>query len=496
MDEGFPTEIRFEIGKRPNDTTAGLLIAVVQKARGIGFFETLSGGLNLKMKVYDYSHQNKIEAVVAGLAVGCRHINEMQTKLVPDTVAAGLFGMVRFPDQAQINAFLRRCGAEQAAHLEQAHERLLIANSYAGERTRWLQLADGQRMLPVDWDQTSLVTRSLRATGTAHGCFGHKRGKLGYKKTVALLGQDVKEVLWLRLEAGNTAAQEAAPLILEKMVAFGKAKGIAPGEMLVRGDSQYGNVGVIRQVEAAGFHYLFKGANYDTARFLAEHLDCRAVWTYVGEDSNGSRVWVVDAGKVELHGHDDRAGTPAVKTRVVLLVRVAFRARKKRGCGAPDCVMEKVVRYEHLVTDLPADALPVDWGAPAEVGLGRLALDVYNDRETEESFFRAEQDGFGAQYLRTHKGEGEAAFLWLLASTANLLRWVQCDTFRGTQLEKIGLAKLVSQAMHIPATIIRESQRWIVLLPETARLVCQLVSAWVERTCQLRLPFFPPEYST
>lgn len=482
MVEGFPSEIRFETGNRPSETMAGLLAAVAQKAREIRFFETLSQGLNLKMKVCVYSHQNKIESIVAGLAVGCRHIAEMQTKLVPDTVAANFFGMARFPDQAQINTFVRRCGPEQVAHLEQAHGQLLEQNSLAGDRSRWLQLANGQSLLPVDVDQTSLVTRSKKATGAKPGYFGRKRGNVGYKKSVVFLGENVKEVLWVRLEPGNTAAQEAVPTILDKMTAFGKAKGIAPGEMLLRGDSQYGNVGIMRQAQASGVHYLLKGASHKTARFWAENLDCYAVWRWQGLDSNGAHLWMVDAGEVELHAHDDRAGTPGVKTRVLLLVRVAFRVRKKRGRGAPNTTPEKVVSYEYFVTDLPSEALPL------ESTVGQSVMAVYNDRETEESFFRAEQDGFGAHYLRTHKGEGEAAFLWLLASTANLLRWVQATTFGGTPLEKIGLAKLVTQAMRIPATIIQKADALIVVLPDTARLVRELVNAWRLRTYQLPLP--------
>lgn len=477
MAADFPSEIRLEMADRPSETVSGLLVTVVQKAREIAFFETLSQGLNLKMKVYTYSHRNKIETIVAGLAVGCRHIAEMQTKLVPDTVAAGLFGMARFPDQAQVNAFLRRCGPEQVAHLGRAHQRLLLAHSLVAERTKWLALADGRAVLPVDLDQTPLVTRSKRATGVAAGFFGRKRGNVGYKKSVAILGGAIKEVLWLRLEPGNTHGQEAVPAVLEQLAALGEAKGLHADDVLLRGDSQYGSTGVLRQVQAAGHHYLVKGYTPHTARALAENLPPTAVWTYRGVDSNGSRLWVTDAGEVELRGHDDPAAMAPVRTRAVLLVRVAWRSHYKRGRGSPLTTVEKVVSYEHYLTDLAAAVLPA-----------QAALEVYNGRETEESFFRAEQDAFGAQYLRTHKGEGEAAFLWLLASTVNLLRWLQQSTFAGTPLEEAGLTKLVTQAMRIAATVVRTAQTWIVILPATARIVRQLVSVWCQRAWQLPLP--------
>jgi hypothetical protein len=474
----FPSEIRLEMADRPNETVSGLLVTVVEKAREIAFFERLSEGLNLKMKVYIYSHRNKIETIVAGLAVGCRHIAEMQTKLVPDTVAAGLFGMARFPDQAQINAFLRRCGPEQVAHFGCVHQQLLLAHSMAADRSKWMSLADGRVVLPVDLDQTSLVTRSKRATGVAAGYFGRKRGNVGYKKSVALLRGAVREVLWLRLEPGNTHGQEAVPAVLEQLALLMKEKGLRADEILVRGDSLYGGLPSVRPLQQAGHHYVLKGYTPNTAKALAQSLPPTAVWHYQGLDSNGSQLWVTDAGEVELRGHDDPADMAPVRTRAVLLVRAGFRTRRKSGRGSHEKVVERVVSHEHYLTDLGPEALPA--GA---------VLDVYNCRETEESFFRTEQDAFGAQYLRTHKGEGEAAFLWLLASTVNLLRWVQQSIFVGTPLEQAGLTKLVTQAMRIGATVVRTARAWTIILPATARIVRELVNPWSQRATQLPLPF-------
>ena len=59
----------------------------------------------------------------------------------------------------------------------------------------------------------------------------------------------------------------------------------------------------------------------------------------------------------------------------------------------------------------------------------------------------------------------------VLASTVNLLRWVQHTIFHGTVLERLGLARLVTQAMRLPATIVRTADTYRVLFPDTARLV-------------------------
>src|SRR5216683_2798089 len=113
MPETFPSEIELTRAPRPDETLSGLLVMVAAKMREIDFAETLTRGLKVPMKVYRYTHQQKVETVIASIVVGSRHISEIQTRLVPDTVAAGLFGMARFPDQAQVNHFLRACGPAQ-----------------------------------------------------------------------------------------------------------------------------------------------------------------------------------------------------------------------------------------------------------------------------------------------------------------------------------------------------------------------------------------------
>lgn len=491
------TELVFETAKRENETMSGLLVPVIQKAKEIAFFETLVRDLKVKMKVVVYTPQQKIETIVAGLAVGCEHIAQMQTKLVPDTVAAGLFGLERFPDQAQINAFLRRLDTKAVAALGEAHQTLLLKNTQARDRSKWLRLGTANpsgtldpsdkrpRVLPIDLDQTPLVTRSKRATGIAKGHFGRKRGQVGYKKSLALLGGGVKEVLWLRLEPGNTHGQDAVPEVLTQVATLCQALSLRPDEILFRADAQYGALDAVRAYQAAEHHYVVKGYTPLTAQKLVAELPEGAAWTLRGQDSNGSEVSILDLGTVSLRSDHDKAEVPSVRTRVVLLRRTGTRTHHKRGKGSPNVVTEEVVSYEHYLTDYDAAALSADG-----------VIELYNGRETEESFFRAEQDGFGAQYLRTSKGEGEAAFLWLLASTVNLLRWVQNTVFAGTELEQVGLSKLVHQAMRIPATIIRSASTWIILLPEMARLTRQLVNAWIERYRQLPLPLDLSTYCT
>lgn len=479
------TEIRYELAERPTETISGLLVAVVDYGRRIDFFGTLGVGLDLKMKSYVYTPQDKLNTLVASVVVGCRHVSEIQTKLVPDTAAAALFGLARFPDQAGINAFLRACGPAQIAHLHKAHATLLAQHSRITERAAWSVLPNGRRVVPLDLDQTPLVTRSTRATGTAQGHMGRKRGQVGYKKSVAFLGAGIQEVLWQQLDPANVHGQEALAPTLAALAALCRAKQVPPSAIVVRADSQYGSAAAVRRIQAAGHHYVLKGYTPRSAQAFADALPPDAVWTSLGTDTNGSTLWVVEAGEQELRGHDDPPDLPPVRTRVVLLVRVAWRTRRKHGRGAPGTVPTKEVRFEHYLTDFGPDVL----SAAALIGF-------YNGREQEEGLFQSEQTAFGAHYLRTRDKTGEEAFLWVLASTINLLRWIQHTQFAQTPLEQAGLAKLVTQVRRIPATIVKQANVWLVLLPQTARLVRCLVNAWIAQTIQLPLPFAEAAYST
>jgi hypothetical protein len=66
----------------------------------------------------------------------------------------------------------------------------------------------------------------------------------------------------------------------------------------------------------------------------------------------------------------------------------------------------------------------------------------------------------------------------MVATTNNLLRWMQHRTFRQTELERIGLKRLVHRAMQIPARIIRRGTRLIVELPQRHYLVRLLEQSW------------------
>jgi hypothetical protein len=71
-------------------------------------------------------------------------------------------------------------------------------------------------------------------------------------------------------------------------------------------------------------------------------------------------------------------------------------------------------------------------------------------------------------------------FEFLVATTNNLLRWMQHTTFRGTELAKMGMKRLVHEAMQIPARIRKAGSRWVVEMPREHTLVKLLLKSWGE----------------
>ena len=133
------------------------------------------------------------------------------------------------------------------------------------------------------------------------------------------------------------------------------------------------------------------------------------------------------------------------------------------------CQMQKETKEDYYLTDLDSDQLRVE-----------RVLEVYNDRPTIERYFYDEQYGLGARQVRTGHFAGEAMFEFIVATTNNLLRWMKQSTFRGTELEKIGLSRLIHQAMQIPGRIKRCGRKWVVEMPAQHHLVKQLMRSWKE----------------
>jgi len=458
-----------------NHTSHALLVCAFNKAQDVKFFSRIEQTLHLKMKKRTFSWADKLKTLWASIVVGCNHTVEINSKLGShERAAARLFGLDRFPDQSQINRLLWAFDEQQVEQWRKLHLDLLCRYSRATARKRWLLLANRERLLPVDIDQRGIVVRGKQFELASKGYFSHKRGGKGYQLSLAFIGGPVGEVLDEYLDPGNTPIHQRLDDLLKSLEEFCRRSRIPADCILIRGDAQLGTPAIMAKIRAKGFHYLLKGVSSARAKRLLGQVEQRAVFWKVENGLERLPAWMCDMGEVEHREGRDRSSGIRVLTRTLLMVRQMEINSKKR----PDQKTrqrlkqqaqqrEKVRRIDYFLTDLSEKQLPVE-----------RVLEVYNDRPTIERYFYDEQYGLGARQVRTGHFAGEAMFEFIVATTNNLLKWMRHTTFMGTEIEKMGVSRIVREVMQIAGRIKREGRKWVVEMPAEHWLVKQLMKSW------------------
>ncbi len=471
-------DVEFQATHSFQDETAhGLLVSAYNKAKALGFFSKVEQSLKLKMKKRRYSWSDKLKTLWASIVVGCDHTSQINSKLGShERAAAVLMGLERFPDQSMVNRLLWAFEPDHLNQWRKLHLDLLCRHSRARARKHWMVLSNRQRMLAVDIDQRAVVTSSNHFELACKGYFGRKRGRFGYQLSMAFIGGEVGEVVDEYLDSGNTAMGHRIDDLLNSLEQFCKRTGIARDCILIRGDAQLGTAPNIAKIKMRGFHFLFKGISSTRARKLLKEVGEQMIFWAVKNGANPEAAWMCDTG-VREHRHVRRRETgEAVEARTIVMVRnlhkhPAKRADPQRRERLKEQGQQTVreIKVDYFLTDLDGEQLPV----------GKV-LEVYHGRSMIERYFYDEQYGLGARQIRTHHFAGEAMFQFLVATTNNLLRWMQQTTFKGTELAKMGLKRLVHEAMQIPARIKKIGSKWRVEMPAEHNLVKLLLKSWDE----------------
>jgi DDE family transposase len=356
----------------------------------------------------------------------------------------------------------------------QAHA-LLFANTRSRERARWLRLPGGRRELVVDIDQRSLAVRGRQFELAEAGFFGRNRGRQGYQLTRCYLGGDLREGLDEHVDPGATPATARLTDVLEAVARLCEACGIEPADVLVRADAVYGTAAVIAAIQGYGFQFLLKGISPQRGEKLLGAVGPAAVFERTSAGEAGEARWVTDLGWRAHDGKGEARPRPSVQARTISGVwvhevrprrqsrpRSSLRARLKREGRA----RERRVRAEYWLTSLEGEDLP----APAVV-------EIYNDRQRIEAYFRDEQQALGARHVRRRAWAGAAVFEWLVAMTNTVLRWTMGELLAGTPVEEFGLTRVVKEVMQIPARLVRRGRTVRIIVPSRHALVRRLLTS-------------------
>src|SRR4051794_12919976 len=138
-------------------TQHGLLATLYQYAQSIGFFHDWDR-MPLKMKTVIHSPSQKFKTLWASIIAGCQHTSEINCKLgAQEKALAQFLGLLRFPDQSQINRLLGRVNLQFLDWFRELHFELLCRHTLTRLRSLWLRLESGRRVLTADLDQRAIA---------------------------------------------------------------------------------------------------------------------------------------------------------------------------------------------------------------------------------------------------------------------------------------------------------------------------------------------------
>ncbi len=379
----------------------------------------------------------KLTSIIAGLAAGADSIDDLQV-----TRTGGmnkLFGGVYAP--STLGILLREFTHGHVRQLDAVLTRHLLALT---ERAGLLTGIGVQARVDVD----SLL-RPVYGHAKQGASFGHtkianrqvlRKGLSPLAVTISTL-QAAPVIAAVRLRAGRAGSGKGAPSIVTQAINTAKKAGAT--NILVRGDSAYGNSDVINAVIKTGAQFSFVlTKNPSVQRAIAGIAD--DAWTPVHYPGS-----VIDPDTGELISDAEVAEiqyTAFASTKRQVTARLIVRRVKDRN--HLDALFP-VWRYHPFFTDNPE---PV---ADADI--------THRQHAIIESVFADLIDGPWA-HLPSGRFAANAAWTVLAAITHNLLR--AAGTLAGGPLAKARGATLRRQLVNIPARIARPQGRRTLHLPQ------------------------------
>jgi len=423
-------DIIFKLDESETTNTSAWLVSVIQFAKEINFFDAFES-FDLGMKSVHYTNINRLQTLVISILAGCSYTNDINEKLVPDTIAAKLLGMDRFPDQSQINRFLSKFDETNVEQLESIHHTLFMENSPA--------LSNKDPVI-VDFDMSGLLASGKTYELAERGYFPRKRGKTGYQLSAAFVG-NTAETVSMFFDPGNISCNSRFKDLL-KATTFKFREHLTEGNLIVRADSGYGSFENIQLLKTTGAKFIIKGCSTQQSRNLA-----KSIQDHQWEEIN-----------IQVH-------VAEIPTSTDLRIIVCEFIGK-----------DGQIKYSHLLTNIKSD----------EMDAVEL-FHFYNKRQTIEAFFKTCKKIYGIKNLRTSKFYGIYGFLWLVFITHNLIVLMKNTAFSSSKIGNMGIQTLVKKLGNITARVIEFKNSIEVILPSLSELARLFVKALQPRYVQLSL---------
>lgn len=433
MQHTTPT-IEFAATDQPSTTTHAFLLTVLQWSLDHAVWQPVTRLLDLKLKTVTYSPLHKLQTVFASLLLGCQFNKDINTDLTPDQPAAAMLGLDRFPDQSQINIFLRRFDQSNLQQLERIH-----AEQFE-QLTDLTKLPTWRGYLVVDVDQTALLANGKSYELACKGYFPDHAGEQGYQLSAAYLGQE-RLTLALRLDPGNVHGYKVLP-----QVAALVEQRLPQAKVLYRLDAGYGAQPQVRWLLTSGRNFAVKARLNKPEKWVAK---------VASGDWRG------------VSGRDDvRVGAvnnPGLARAVACVVRMAD------GSEESYVLLTSLSVAQHSASEV--------WH-------------LYQGRQSIEAFFKAGRAAYGLGNLRSRKFEAISAFLWLVSISHNLLVWAKQELLAGSALAELGSRELVVRLGRLRVGYERTASGYRLLVGQLERLARKLMEALQSGWIQLELRLY------
>lgn len=426
--------ITYESQEEQDKTVSAFLMMFLEYAQDIGLFSLLGSLVKVRMKGVLYSVLNKAQTVMASLVMGCQHTKAINEVLSREEIAANYLGLMRFPDQSQINRYLTRFNEDNVTQLGQVHQQIFIRQSQARRSVG---------RVVVDIDQCGLVVTGKTYELARKGYFPRKRGECGYQLSVAYLGA-YEEAVQVYLDAGNSVCgNRLADLLHDLEVTLTNDN---PGVCLIRRlDAGYDSAVNRALLASLPGYFILKGRDTRLAKHLAQSIT--------------DQQWIPVADAV--HGLELPNDGP-----VRCFLYEFWQADLQH-------------EYSLIYTNLPAADLTVGG-----------AFSFYNQRTTIEAFFAQSRHVFNIQSMRSRQFNAIFAFLRFVFLTHNVLVWAKQACLADSDFAHLSTRELLDHTQRIRARITWDGffHVWIIGVQHWATALRDTLSR-PPRLIQLPLPF-------
>jgi hypothetical protein len=373
-----------------------------------GLLKPVWSELDIQMKKYDHSPQDKLQDVLVAIMAGCRSLAQVNTCLRPELALAQAWQRPRFAEQSNLSRMLDRLNADQIDQLRAGNLKLLQQHSQ-------LRHHDWEQWLVLDIDPTSLIT-SKRAEGSRKGWVSGQRNQY-CRHVIRFMVAGYHENLLSVAYPGNRHGYEYCKPAFKQLLSHWPWSREQRQHIIVRSDAEQGTDKNVSYILWQGFQLLMKAySGRRTQAWVKRTSEER--WQ---ADPSGKERWAAPApAKLRLGRRVD-----------AFLLRWLDAKRKPV--------------HATLLTTLPGPVF-TQW-------------DWYDGRGAAEVEIRSDKSGLRLPQRRKHSLDAQEAWIVLTDVAHNLLAWLRPWMLTGSAFEAFGPKRLVYDLLKIPGQLFFEEDR-------------------------------------